>query len=45
AFYRQSARDVARYLEDPKAHAPAAAGVAWGARPRSRFPLPPGPPL
>ncbi len=45
AFYRQSARDVARYLEDPRAHAPAAAGVAWGARPRSRFPLPPGPPL
>jgi hypothetical protein len=45
AFFRQSARDVAQYLQDPKAHAPAAAGVAWGARPRSRFPLPPGPPL
>src|SRR5690606_5136643 len=26
AFYRQSARDVARYLEDPAANAPAAAG-------------------
>jgi hypothetical protein len=45
AFYRQSARDVARYLEDPVANAPAAAGVAWGDRPRSRFPDPPGPPL
>ncbi len=45
AFYRQSARDVARYLEDPVANAPVAAGVAWGDRPRSRFPDPPGPPL
>ncbi len=45
AFLRQSARDISRYLEDPSAHAPDAAGVAWGARPRSRFPLPPGPPL
>jgi len=44
AFYRQSARDIARYLEDPAAFT-TAGSVAWGDRPRSRFPLPPGPPL
>jgi len=45
AFYRQSARDIARYLEDPVANAPASAAPDWGTGPRSRFPLPPGPPL
>jgi hypothetical protein len=45
AHYRQSARDIARYLENPAANAPKSASVAWGSRPRSRFPQPPGPPL
>lgn len=45
AFYRQTARDIASYLEDPAGFALKSAGVAWGERPRSRFPLPPGPPL
>jgi len=45
AFYRQSARDIGVYLEDPAGFALKSAGVAWGERPRSRFPLPPGPPL
>ena len=45
AHYRQAARDIARYLENPAAHAPASASVPWGDRPRSRFPSPPGPPL
>jgi hypothetical protein len=45
AHYRQAARDIARYLENPKEHAPKSAMPAWGGRPRSRYPLPPGPPL
>lgn len=45
AHYRQAARDIERYLENPKANAPRSASAAWGGRPRSRFPLPPGPPL
>ena len=45
AHYQQSARDIARYLENPKANAPRSASAAWGGRPRSRFPMPPGPPL
>lgn len=45
AHLRQSARDIARYLENPAANAPKSASVPWGDRPRSRFPLPPGPPL
>ena len=45
AHYRQSARDITRYLENPKANAPRSASASWGGRPRSRFPLPPGPPL
>ncbi len=45
AHYRQSARDITRYLENPKANAPRSASAVWGGRPRSRFPLPPGPPL
>jgi hypothetical protein len=44
AHYRQAARDIARYLEDPAAHAPKSV-LMWGSRPRSRYPLPPGPPL
>lgn len=44
AFYRHSAREIGRYLEDPADYT-SVAGVAWGERPRSRFPLPPGPPL
>ncbi|OYW83784.1 MAG: hypothetical protein B7Z20_12065, partial [Sphingobium sp. 32-64-5] len=45
AFYRQSARDIEKYLEDPVTNAPKSATSEWGDRPRSRFPLPPGPPL
>jgi hypothetical protein len=45
SHYRQAARDIARYLENPTANAPKSASVPWGDRPRSRFPLPPGPPL
>jgi hypothetical protein len=45
AHYRQAARDIARYLENPAANAPKSASPPWGERPRSRFPLPPGPPL
>jgi hypothetical protein len=45
AHYRQAERDIARYLADPKANAPRSASVAWGGRPRSRYPLHPGPPL
>jgi hypothetical protein len=44
AHYRQAQRDIARYLENPAAHAPKSV-LNWGARPRSRYPLPPGPPL
>ncbi|WP_374571690.1 zinc-dependent metalloprotease [Phenylobacterium sp.] len=45
AFYRQTAKDIDRYLEDPKANAPKAVSPAWGGKPRSRYPLPPGPPM
>ena len=45
AHYRQAERDIARYLTDPRANAPRSASVAWGGRPRSRYPLHPGPPL
>lgn len=45
AFYRQSARDIVRYINNPKANAPKAIMPAWGRGPRSRFPQPPGPPL
>jgi hypothetical protein len=45
AFYRQSARDIARYINNPKANAPKAIMPSWGRGPRSRFPQPPGPPL
>ncbi len=45
AHLRQAERDIARYLENPKEHAPRSAAPPWGARPRSRYPLHPGPPL
>ena len=45
AHFRQAQRDIARYLENPSSVAPRSAMPAWGGRPRSRFPLPPGPPL
>jgi hypothetical protein len=45
AHYRQAERDITRYLSDPAAHAPKSVLPPWGGRPRSRYPLPPGPPL
>jgi hypothetical protein len=45
AHLRQAERDIARYLNDPVAAAPRAVAPTWGGRPRSRYPLPPGPPL
>jgi hypothetical protein len=45
AHYRQAERDIARYLNNPTSNAPRSAMPAWGSRPRSRYPLPPGPPL
>ena len=44
AHYRQAERDIARYLANPAENMPKSA-LSWGSRPRSRFPLPPGPPL
>jgi hypothetical protein len=44
AHYRQAERDIVRYLENPGANTPKTV-LTWGGRPRSRFPLPPGPPL
>ena len=43
SFYRESARQIERYLEAPKA--PERIMPEWGTEPRSRFPNPPGPPL
>jgi len=45
AFYRQSAREITHYLTNPEANAPKEIAPVWGKGPRSRFPLPPGPPL
>lgn len=45
AHYRQAVRDIARYLTNPAQNAPKSASPAWGGRPRSRYPLHPGPPL
>jgi hypothetical protein len=45
AHQRQSARDIARYLENPSENAPDSVSPNWGSRPRSRYPLHPGPPL
>jgi hypothetical protein len=44
AHYRQAERDIARYLGNPAANMPKSV-LTWGGRPRSRYPLPPGPPL
>jgi hypothetical protein len=45
AHYRQAARDIEHYLDDSVANAPKSASSPWGKGPRSRFPMPPGPPL
>ena len=45
AFYRQSAREIQHYLNNPEANAPKSVTPEWGRGPRSRFPEPPGPPL
>jgi hypothetical protein len=43
AFYRQSAREIERFLEEPVA--PEEITPRWGEQPMSRWPLSPGPPL
>jgi hypothetical protein len=45
AHLRQAEADIARYLQDPAANAPKFVAPGWGTRPRSRYPLSPGPPL
>ncbi|HEX4118605.1 MAG TPA: zinc-dependent metalloprotease [Rhizomicrobium sp.] len=45
AFYRESARQITHYLANPEANVPKEIEPLWGKGPRSRFPLPPGPPL
>ncbi len=45
AHLRQAEADITRYLENPAANAPKFIAPGWGARPRSRYPLSPGPPL
>jgi hypothetical protein len=45
AFYRESARQITHYLTNPEANVPKEIEPLWGKGPRSRFPLPPGPPL
>jgi hypothetical protein len=45
AHLRQAERDITRYLQNPSANAPKTVAPGWGDRPRSRFPLNPGPPL
>ncbi|MGE0359219.1 MAG: zinc-dependent metalloprotease [Vicinamibacterales bacterium] len=45
AHYRQAERDIIRYLQNPAGNAPKAVAPGWGSRPRSRYPLNPGPPL
>jgi Met-zincin/Domain of unknown function (DUF5117) len=45
AHYRQAEVDIARYLLNPSANAPKFVAPGWGSRPRSRYPLNPGPPL
>jgi hypothetical protein len=45
AFNKQTAADISAYLADPAGKAPKSVGVPWGKGPRSRNPLPPGPPL
>lgn len=45
AHYRQAERDITRYLQNPAGNAPKFVAPGWGERPRSRYPLNPGPPL
>ncbi len=45
AHLRQVQADITRYLQNPAANAPKFVAPGWGARPRSRYPLSPGPPL
>jgi hypothetical protein len=45
AFYRESARQIERFLDDPAGHAPGRIMPDWGEQPRSRYPSEPGPPL
>ena len=45
AHLRQAERDITRYLQNPAANAPKSVAPGWGERPRSRYPLSPGPPL
>lgn len=45
AHYRQAVRDINRYLAAPEDFGLESSAGGWGGRPRSRFPLPPGPPL
>jgi hypothetical protein len=45
AHLRQAERDITRYLQNPSSNAPKFVAPGWGARPRSRYPLSPGPPL
>lgn len=45
AHIRQVERDLTKYLENPSAFTPRSSWLSWGGRPRSRYPLPPGPPL
>ena len=45
AHLRQAERDITRYLQNPAANAPKVVAPGWGERPRSRYPLNPGPPL
>lgn len=45
AHLRQAERDITRYLQNPGANAPKFVAPGWGTRPRSRYPLSPGPPL
>ena len=42
---RQAERDIERYLDAPEAFGLESSAGGWGERPRSRYPLPPGPPL
>jgi Met-zincin/Domain of unknown function (DUF5117) len=45
AHLRQAEVDITRYLQNPTANAPKFVAPGWGSRPRSRYPLNPGPPL
>jgi hypothetical protein len=45
SFYRQSARNIERYLEEPAKWAPKTAVPDWGGNPRSRYTVNPGAPL